>query len=133
MAEGALLRVLCARELREPSFKSRFCARTCPGARALSAATAVVLVKVICKLLSIRGSGWLAQLFSPLLGPIRRSGDLPLRAWQRVKPGAHARMIIRARLDWADIVGHWALRGYGNFACIEKASGAFLGRCGPWF
>ena len=42
-------------------------------------------------------------------------------------------MIIRARLDWADIVGHWALRGYGNFACIEKASGAFLGRCGPWF
>jgi RimJ/RimL family protein N-acetyltransferase len=30
-------------------------------------------------------------------------------------------------------VGHWSLRGYGNFACIEKASGAFAGRCGPWF
>jgi len=30
-------------------------------------------------------------------------------------------------------VGHWALRGYGNFACIEKTSGEFVGRCGPWF
>jgi len=30
-------------------------------------------------------------------------------------------------------VGHWALGGYGNFACIEKTSGAFVGRCGPWF
>ena len=30
-------------------------------------------------------------------------------------------------------VGHWALRGYGTFACIEKSSGAFVGRCGPWY
>jgi RimJ/RimL family protein N-acetyltransferase len=22
--------------------------------------------------------------------------------------------------------GHWALRGYGNFACLEKASGTFV-------
>lgn len=30
-------------------------------------------------------------------------------------------------------VGHWALRGYGSFACIEKSSGAVVGRCGPWY
>ena len=29
--------------------------------------------------------------------------------------------------------GHWALRGYGNFACIDKTCGAFVGSCGPWF
>ena len=31
------------------------------------------------------------------------------------------------------IVGHWALRGYGFFSVIEKESGAWLGRIGPWF
>jgi RimJ/RimL family protein N-acetyltransferase len=30
-------------------------------------------------------------------------------------------------------VGHWVIRGYGNFACLEKTSGTFVGRCGPWF
>lgn len=30
------------------------------------------------------------------------------------------------------IVGHWALRGYGFFSVIEKASGQWLGRVGPW-
>ena len=30
-------------------------------------------------------------------------------------------------------LGHWTLRGYGPFACIEKSSGAFVGRCGPWY
>lgn len=29
--------------------------------------------------------------------------------------------------------GHWVLRGYGNFACMEKSSGVVVGRCGPWF
>jgi RimJ/RimL family protein N-acetyltransferase len=31
------------------------------------------------------------------------------------------------------IVGHWALRGYGFFSVIEKASGAWIGRIGPWY
>jgi RimJ/RimL family protein N-acetyltransferase len=31
------------------------------------------------------------------------------------------------------IVGHWALRGYGFFSVIEKDSGAWLGRIGPWY
>lgn len=34
--------------------------------------------------------------------------------------------------DMALFVGHWALRGYGLFAVEEKASGAFIGRVGPW-
>ncbi|MEM1345286.1 MAG: GNAT family N-acetyltransferase [Pseudomonadota bacterium] len=29
--------------------------------------------------------------------------------------------------------GHWALRGYGPFALEERASGRFVGLCGPWF
>lgn len=29
-------------------------------------------------------------------------------------------------------VGHWELRGYGMFAVIERASGEFVGRVGPW-
>jgi len=31
------------------------------------------------------------------------------------------------------IVGHWALRDYGFFSVIEKGSGQWLGRVGPWF
>ncbi|WP_339745976.1 GNAT family N-acetyltransferase [uncultured Maricaulis sp.] len=31
------------------------------------------------------------------------------------------------------IVGHWQLRGYGFFSVIEKASGQWLGRIGPWY
>ena len=31
------------------------------------------------------------------------------------------------------IVGHWALRGYGFFSVIEKESGNWLGRVGPWY
>jgi RimJ/RimL family protein N-acetyltransferase len=30
-------------------------------------------------------------------------------------------------------IGHWAMRGYGFFAVEEKASGACIGWCGPWF
>src|SRR5947208_3219577 len=30
-------------------------------------------------------------------------------------------------------VGHWTLRGYGSFACIEKTSGTIVGHCGPWY
>jgi RimJ/RimL family protein N-acetyltransferase len=30
------------------------------------------------------------------------------------------------------MVGHWALRGFGMFAVIERSSGEFVGRLGPW-
>lgn len=33
----------------------------------------------------------------------------------------------------AMLIGHWDMRGYGFFALEEKATGAYLGRVGPWF
>jgi RimJ/RimL family protein N-acetyltransferase len=33
----------------------------------------------------------------------------------------------------AMMVGHWQLRGYGMWAVVERASGEFVGRIGPWF
>lgn len=30
------------------------------------------------------------------------------------------------------IVGHWALRGFGIFALVERSTGTFVGRAGPW-
>jgi RimJ/RimL family protein N-acetyltransferase len=32
----------------------------------------------------------------------------------------------------ATIVGSWALRGHGMFSLIEKATGEWIGRAGPW-
>jgi RimJ/RimL family protein N-acetyltransferase len=32
----------------------------------------------------------------------------------------------------AMFAGHWVLRGYGLFVVEEKATGAFVGRVGPW-
>jgi len=32
----------------------------------------------------------------------------------------------------ATMTGSWALMGYGMFSVIEKASGAWVGRLGPW-
>ncbi|WP_233245666.1 GNAT family N-acetyltransferase [Marinicauda salina] len=31
------------------------------------------------------------------------------------------------------LIGHWAVRGYGFFAVEERATGAWVGRVGPWF
>lgn len=31
------------------------------------------------------------------------------------------------------MIGHWTLRGYGMFALEEKATGAYVGRAGPYF
>lgn len=31
------------------------------------------------------------------------------------------------------LAGAWKLQGYGYFSVIEKASGAWIGRVGPWF
>jgi RimJ/RimL family protein N-acetyltransferase len=30
------------------------------------------------------------------------------------------------------MVGHWQLRGFGLFAVVERSTGAFVGRIGPW-
>ncbi|HLT92582.1 MAG TPA: GNAT family N-acetyltransferase [Woeseiaceae bacterium] len=54
---------------------------------------------------------------------------------ERVVRGLGTAPMGRA-LAWrhmASIVGHWAIRGYGFFSVEEKASGAWVGRVGPWF
>lgn len=33
----------------------------------------------------------------------------------------------------ASFCGHWTLRGYGPFAIENRATGDFVGYCGPWF
>jgi RimJ/RimL family protein N-acetyltransferase len=32
----------------------------------------------------------------------------------------------------AGIVGHWALRGFGMYAVVERSTGSIVGRVGPW-
>ena len=31
------------------------------------------------------------------------------------------------------MIGHWVMRGYGFFVMEERATGAPIGTCGPWF
>ncbi len=33
----------------------------------------------------------------------------------------------------AMMVGHWSLRGYGQWAVVEKSTGAMIGRAGLWY
>lgn len=43
--------------------------------------------------------------------------------------------VMHPNVTWrsmATMVGHWALRGYGMFSFIEKESGRWIGRGGPW-
>lgn len=35
--------------------------------------------------------------------------------------------------DFSAMAGHCALRGFGMFAVVERATGAFVGRVGPWY
>ncbi|MGV6801242.1 MAG: GNAT family N-acetyltransferase [bacterium] len=32
----------------------------------------------------------------------------------------------------ATVMGHWAIRGFGFFSLEDKATGAWVGRAGPW-
>ena len=34
--------------------------------------------------------------------------------------------------SFATIVGHWQLRGFGMFSVLERKTGTWLGRVGPW-
>ncbi|MEO1014001.1 MAG: GNAT family N-acetyltransferase [Pseudomonadota bacterium] len=34
--------------------------------------------------------------------------------------------------SFASMLGHWEIRGYGMFSVIEKATGDWIGRIGPW-
>ena len=33
----------------------------------------------------------------------------------------------------ATLIGHWSIRGFGFFSVIDKSTGDWLGRVGPWF
>lgn len=33
---------------------------------------------------------------------------------------------------FASMIGHWRMRGYGFFSVFERATGAWVGRVGPW-
>jgi len=42
---------------------------------------------------------------------------------------------LNEQLAWrnmAMIMGHWAIHGFGFFSVIEKSSGKWIGRIGPW-
>ncbi len=43
---------------------------------------------------------------------------------------------ISADLAWrvlATDIGHWAIRGYGRWAIIQKSTGSMVGGCGLWW
>ena len=45
-------------------------------------------------------------------------------------------VVMNRALAWrnmAMIIGHWKIRGYGFFSVEEKATGAWVGRVGPWY
>lgn len=47
-------------------------------------------------------------------------------------PGGNAPPRAELWRQFAVYLGHWTMRGYGWFSVEEKASGAWLGRVGPW-
>ncbi|HEX7339794.1 MAG TPA: GNAT family N-acetyltransferase [Rhodanobacteraceae bacterium] len=81
------------------------------------------------------------------LGPTLETARLVLRppqagdfdAWARLMAdGRSARFIggVQVReVAWRGfltMVGAWAIQGFGMFSVLEKASGRWLGRLGPW-
>lgn len=68
--------------------------------------------------------GWRLDDAEPLAA-IYRDEDLVRYAGGRLDFGGSWRMM-------ATQVGHWVLRGYGNWALEEKSSASFVGLCGLW-
>ncbi|MEM0948976.1 MAG: GNAT family N-acetyltransferase [Pseudomonadota bacterium] len=34
---------------------------------------------------------------------------------------------------WGHVIGHWIIRGFGSFTCVDKATGKAFGHVGPWY
>ena len=65
-------------------------------------------------------------------------GDLDAWAAIRADPivAEHVGGVMDRASSWsrmAEYIGHWALRGYGQWAVVERSSGELVGRCGLWF
>lgn len=70
---------------------------------------------------------------------LRPPREEDLDAWAAFMGDPVAARFIGGRMDrpraWrslATMAGAWALRGFAMFSVIEKASGAWVGRVGPW-
>ncbi len=66
--------------------------------------------------------------------------DRDFEAWAEIASDAETMRTIEspplkpweAWRSLAMLMGHWTIRGFGFFAVEEKATGAFVGRVGPW-
>ena len=83
-----------------------------------------------------------------LLGPTLETQRLILRPpeekdfepWTEMRSHAHAMRFLGGAMSPEEVwrlattmVGHWVWRGYGMFSMVEKISGEWIGRCGPWY
>lgn len=71
---------------------------------------------------------------------LRRPLESDFEAWAEFMADETASRFIggpQARsVAWrgmATMAGSWALRGYGMFSVIERATGQWIGRIGPWY
>lgn len=82
--------------------------------------------------------------------PVLTTDRLLLRAWREADFDAFAAMMADDAVaefltidrrapdratNWrtmAMLIGHWRIRGFGMFVVEERATGAFVGRIGPW-
>jgi len=85
----------------------------------------------------------------PKIPPTLETPHLLLRAWRGRDLEAHAQMsadpevmryigdgrVLDQGQSWREIamhIGHWVLRGYGQWALERKENGASIGRAGLW-
>lgn len=67
--------------------------------------------------------------------------DADFKAWQEVCADADTMRyiggeVLSPQMAWRNMalfIGHKYIRGYTMFSVIEKASGAWVGRIGPWY